>query len=228
MAAIERPEKQLASMLDRLHENGAYSDMKIVCSIDSYNVHKAIICPQSDFFRNACRLDTFAEGKIGVIDITAGLGRDSQTKLTHAPEEVDWVLDVETRTSVKLMIHYFYHHNYPERNAENAGSFLQHTRMYAMGAKYAIPGLKDLALARFSRPCDGNNTVQNLMSAAVIAYSRTQETDKRLREAIVTVFDANRRAIKDLAWVSKIVSKLPELAFELYLKSVKRELSLES
>ncbi|KAH0146209.1 hypothetical protein KCU67_g12324, partial [Aureobasidium melanogenum] len=116
MAAEDTPEKQLASMLGRLHANGAYSDLKIVCGSDTYLVHKAIVCPQSDFFRAACRPDTFAEGKTGVINISASSGRPNAFyDQPFNAEEFDWDLDVETTESVKLMIHYFYHHDYLER-----------------------------------------------------------------------------------------------------------------
>ncbi|CAD0107966.1 unnamed protein product [Aureobasidium uvarum] len=79
-----------------LSESGAYSDFKIVCGVDTYNVHRAIICPQSDFFRAACRPDTFQEGHTGVLTLPANAGRDTDAmKIPLTPDEVDWDLDVE-------------------------------------------------------------------------------------------------------------------------------------
>ena len=39
----------------RLYESGEYSDLTVVCGRDVYNVHKAIVCPRSEFFSKACR-----------------------------------------------------------------------------------------------------------------------------------------------------------------------------
>lgn len=39
----------------RLYESSAYSDLTVIYKEDVYKVHKAIICPRSDFFSNKCR-----------------------------------------------------------------------------------------------------------------------------------------------------------------------------
>jgi hypothetical protein len=94
--------------------SGAYSDFKIICGSDTYNVHKAIICPQSGFFRAACRPDTFQEGRSGIVTLPFNSGRDMDAlKAPIKADEFDWDLDVEDTSAVKLMIHYFYHHDYP-------------------------------------------------------------------------------------------------------------------
>jgi len=38
-----------------IYESGDYSDLTVICGGDVYKVHKAIICPRSDFFSKACR-----------------------------------------------------------------------------------------------------------------------------------------------------------------------------
>ncbi|CAD0030366.1 unnamed protein product [Aureobasidium pullulans] len=106
---------QLVATIAKLYESGAYSDLKIVCGQDTYNVHKAIICPQSTFFKAACRQDTFQEGQSGIIVIPATAGRNAAfCQKPIIVENFDWDLDVETTTAVKLMIHYFYHHDFFE------------------------------------------------------------------------------------------------------------------
>ncbi|KAI4721255.1 hypothetical protein E4T48_02426 [Aureobasidium sp. EXF-10727] len=222
MAPKDPPEKHFASMLDQLHENGAYSDLKIVCGADTYNVHKAIICPQSDFFRAACRPDTFEEGKTGVINLPTSSGRDSSAVLAIAPDDFDWDLDVETTTSVKLMVHYFYHHDYLERDIEGTDwrrpILTEHARMYAMGEKYGVRGLKTLALAKFtSAECFIRGDV---LTAAVIAYHGTPEADKDLREASVTRFHSFSNWMKRDETVLRFMSKTPEFAYALYLESI--------
>jgi hypothetical protein len=87
--------------------------LKIVCGSDTYNVHKATICPQSEFFRAACRPDAFQEGQTGVITLPSNPGRNmDDLKVALKVDEFDWDLDVEDTLTVKHMIHYFYHHDY--------------------------------------------------------------------------------------------------------------------
>ncbi|KAM3546351.1 hypothetical protein ARSEF1564_000839 [Beauveria bassiana] len=73
----------------RLFDEGAYSDLTIVCGDDRYRVHKAIVCPRSKFFASACN-GPFQEGESGVV---------------HLPED--------DPLAIKMMIHYFYHLDYP-------------------------------------------------------------------------------------------------------------------
>ncbi|KAK6000725.1 hypothetical protein QM012_003450 [Aureobasidium pullulans] len=142
------PRDLLVSTISNLHKSGAYSDLKIICGSDTYNVHKNIICPQSNFFRAACRPDTFKEGQTGIITLSANPGREVNAQSSPiTPDEFDWELDVENTKTVSDMIYYFYHHDYQtEENSAfrspplgehlSEGALAQHARMYAMGEKY--------------------------------------------------------------------------------------------
>ncbi|KAK8208933.1 hypothetical protein M8818_003896 [Zalaria obscura] len=55
----------------RLLESGDYSDLIIKCGVDTYNVHKAIVCTRSNFFRIACREGTFKVTKPVMVTTTA-------------------------------------------------------------------------------------------------------------------------------------------------------------
>ncbi|KAH0278762.1 hypothetical protein KCU91_g2232, partial [Aureobasidium melanogenum] len=226
-------EKQLASMLDKLHANGAYSDLKIVCGSDTYLVHKAIVCPQSDFFRAACCPDTFAEGKTGVINIPASSGRaDAFYDQPFNVEDFDWDLDVETTDSVKLMMHYFYHHDYLEGEmAESDGVVLhsdkcrkgilaEHSRMYAMGEKYGVPGLKALAIANFQKSLTALNHA-GLAAGIIIAHKSTPEADKTLRRRISFLLDLYARDYMENQEIQQIISSIPGLAYALYRECLK-------
>ncbi|KAI5211419.1 hypothetical protein AUEXF2481DRAFT_25775 [Aureobasidium subglaciale EXF-2481] len=235
------PEQKFASVIAGLHKNGAYSDLKIVCGSTTYNVHKAIVCPQSDFFRVACRPDTFREGRTGIINIPATVGRDK----THyekpiAAEEFDWDLDVETRIAIKLMIHYFYHHDYlQEETAESQppdgyrltpenfgqGILAEHARMYAMGEKYGIPGLKVLAAAKYKAL--GVRTLAGLAAAIMITFKGTVSTDKVLRTMVSYHIDILRYTHRNVPELRRTISEIPELAFELYQRALERERACE-
>ncbi|KAJ0124218.1 Uncharacterized protein HZ326_31364, partial [Fusarium oxysporum f. sp. albedinis] len=51
-----------------LLKTGDYSDLVISCGKDQYRVHKAIICPRSDFLKAACDGE-FKEAQTGTIDL---------------------------------------------------------------------------------------------------------------------------------------------------------------
>ncbi|KAI5248857.1 hypothetical protein E4T43_01049 [Aureobasidium subglaciale] len=220
------------SLLWSLQENGAYSDLKITCGSDTFNVHKNIICPQSDFFRAACRPDTFQEGKAGVIDIPAGRGRQASS-LTQpiTAEEFDWDLDVETVDTVKHMVNYFYNHEYsleaPTGDAHYdfspanlaRGRLATHAAMYAMGEKYGVPGLKDFAMDTFEQRCC--ETTAGLSSALVIAFTGTPETDTGFRESVVRSLILYPPALRDEE-VAKTIKDLPELVHRLYIELLER------
>jgi hypothetical protein len=220
------PRHLLASTISDLHKSGAYSDFKIVCGSDTYNVHKNIICPQSEFFRAACRPDTFQEGKTRVVTLPSNPGRDMDAlQAAIKANEFDWDSDVEDTTAVKLMIHYFYHHDYPSYLPTHAGHadltadnvakcvLAVHSKMYAMGDKYQIPGLKALAARNF-RPC-WLKTFAGLNTAIVIAFMSTPETDQALRMEIVDELGKHMCIAKNDV-VDKTIKELPELVYALY------------
>ncbi|KAL2166783.1 hypothetical protein VTG60DRAFT_2136 [Thermothelomyces hinnuleus] len=93
------PNNELLHSLDKLFKEGTYSDLTITCGNDEYKVHKAIICPRSSFAK-ACG-GLFQEGSTGVVSL---------------PDD-----DPQT---VRLMMHYFYHLDYP-RQREIKHGFLK-------------------------------------------------------------------------------------------------------
>lgn len=207
-----------------------------MCGSDTYLVHKNIICPQSDFFRAACRPNTFKEGQTGVINIPASSGRnDDFFTRPISIEDFDWDLDVETTKSVKLMIHYFYHHDYLEQETSpelrklvcyntkaRKGLLAEHSRMYAMGEKYGIPGLKTLAATKFRKTMTYFNHA-GLTAGIIIAYKSTPEADKQLRDVVLDGVDSYRVLYLEDAEIQQIISSIPDLAYGLFLRCARRE-----
>ncbi|KAF2440070.1 hypothetical protein P171DRAFT_368958, partial [Karstenula rhodostoma CBS 690.94] len=72
-----------------LLETGNHSDFVITCQDETFNVHKAIVCPQSDFFEKAL---TFAAGK--------------------EAEDCNVNLPSEDSAIVRLLVQYFYKADY--------------------------------------------------------------------------------------------------------------------
>ncbi|ORY17303.1 hypothetical protein BCR34DRAFT_52098 [Clohesyomyces aquaticus] len=85
----ENSHKQFIGSFKDLLVSGKYSDFTITCGEDTYSVHKAVVCPRSDFFANA--LD-FAVGKAA---------EDHKVDLPEDDPDI-----------VKLMIQYFYEAEY--------------------------------------------------------------------------------------------------------------------
>ncbi|KAI4746933.1 hypothetical protein E4T50_02702 [Aureobasidium sp. EXF-12298] len=250
ISAISDPQLYLANRLHLLHESGAYSDLTIVCGSHTYNVHKAIICPQSSFFRAACQPGRFQEGTTNVINITASSGRNKPveqvkpveptepiqpTESTEPTEsdvmpEFDWDLDVETTASVKLMIHYFYHHDYLEKEtAQTDGVTVhealldEHARMYAMGEKYGVLGLKSVALIKFCGEHNRLITEERAVTATVIAFNAVPSSDKTFRRAVLRFLYHGRHFFRDNVAIQKMILSMPEVSYGLYRLSIDYE-----
>ncbi|KEQ73158.1 hypothetical protein M436DRAFT_46012, partial [Aureobasidium namibiae CBS 147.97] len=217
-----------------LYKNGSYSDFKIVCGTDTYNVHKAIICPQSEFFRAACRPYPFQEGKTGVVTLPCNPGRDLDALAAPIkPDDFDWDMDVEDKSAVKLMVHYFYHHDYPSEfptyeghdsltpKTATKGVLAVHAKMFAMGEKYEVRGLKSVALEKYQaclpETCAGFGT------SIIIAFMGTTETeiDLGLRSAIVDSLSDSDWMVEHEA-LEKTIEEIPELVYALYRRLLER------
>ncbi|KAF5569597.1 hypothetical protein FPANT_13896, partial [Fusarium pseudoanthophilum] len=91
-AAQNAQSEALANLL----KTGKYSDLTISCGNDQYRVHKAIICPRSNFFEAAFSGE-FKEAQTGEIDL---------------PDD--------DPVAVKMMIEYLYHDTYMPPPREGA------------------------------------------------------------------------------------------------------------
>ncbi|GME38682.1 hypothetical protein GTA08_BOTSDO08693 [Neofusicoccum parvum] len=170
-----------------------YSDLEVLCKDGAtYYVHKYIVCPQSDFFRNACNPDHgFKEAQENVIDLSN-----------------------DDPALVKAVLRFFYYHDYePTTNTEPM--LLFHTKMYVMGAYYFIPGLKEHAKKKFrSLILDGSWETKEFPDAIAEIYDWTVESDKGLRDVVVRATTDNFDTLKtdqhflDVAW------SIPEFSVE--------------
>lgn len=148
----------------------------------------------------------------------------------------DWNPDAEDPRCVKLMVHYFYHLDYLEVEtakikAEPAattqfkdytlddGILIDHARMYAIGDKYGIPGLKALAKSKFEDIL--KFTCAGLVKAMRIAYVSTVDEDKGLRQLIVNKLHAYNIATSlGKPEIDENVRDLPELGYALLRKQL--------
>lgn len=95
------------------------------------------------------------------------------------------------------------------------GPLARHARMYAMGEKYGVPGLKALALVKFSPA----KTMAwcGLCTALVVAYASTPDTDQDMRNKFVELFNKFPK-VAALNTVEKTLQEIPDLVFALFRK----------
>ena len=134
------------------------------------------------------------------------------------------------------MVHFFYHMDYLEVEtakikAEPAattpfkdytlddGILIDHARIYVMGDKYGIPGLKALAKSKFEDIL--KFTCAGLVKAMRIAYVSTVDEDKGLRQLIVNKLHAYNIATSlGKPEIDENVKDLPELGYALLRKQL--------
>ncbi|RYO37466.1 hypothetical protein AA0111_g2145 [Alternaria arborescens] len=179
--AEEQAREELMGTLKSLLESDEYSDFVITCGTDTYNVHKNVVCTRAGFFKGA-------EG------FTAGQeGATAKADLSEDEPEI-----------VKLLVQYLYEGEYdvtltdmahlalpvccPDWASRTKGivasQLLVSAKMYGIGDKYDVPGLKQLALAKFSFACEKYWESQQFAPAAHYAFSTTPESDKGLRDIV--------------------------------------------
>lgn len=207
----------------------------ITCGSDSYKVHKAIVCSQSEFFRLACRNHHNAEGdfkeaKTGIVEIPC---RNINTSATE-PEDFKWNPDAEDPKCVKNMIHYLYRLDYLEVETAKIttmdiddevfdktyalaeGILIEHAKMYAMADKYGIPGLKDLALKKYEKAHE--HTSAGFANSMIVAFTSTVDSDKDLRQVIIDILHGDLVNLMEKEEINLNVKELPLLSHALLRK----------
>ncbi|KAK7551421.1 hypothetical protein BKA81DRAFT_402725 [Phyllosticta paracitricarpa] len=148
-----RPPKFMRDLL----ESGLFSDLKIRCRDGTvYNVHKNILYTQSQFFKNA-------------LNPTSNFLEAQSNTFKHENDDP---------VTVKALIEYFYCYTYIEAiEGLPGGLLLFHTQVYAIGEKYRVQGLKDLASARFKEVYDEADDFDDMDFTKVVetVYSTTPQ-----------------------------------------------------
>lgn len=148
-----------------------------------------------------------------------------------------WDLDAEDPVCVRFMIHYFYHLDYLEvetaklrkqkRDVEDfdktyalkAGMLIEHAKMYAMGDKYGVRGLKDLALKKYEEAYV--YTSAGFADSILIAYTSTIDNDKEPRNVIIKFLSVDLINLMSKPKINQNVKDLPQLSHALLRKQLK-------
>jgi hypothetical protein len=115
--------------------------------------------------------------------------------------EFDWDLDVEDTTAVKLMIHYFYHHDYPSEEPEYTrrsprgtsefaarGLLVTYSKMYAMAEKYQVPGLKLWLQENSARTSSAQRLADSALLSSSYSWAHLRETRGCARRSLTPLF----------------------------------------
>ncbi|KAL6167145.1 hypothetical protein ACJQWK_06591 [Exserohilum turcicum] len=201
----EAAKKQLMSSLKKSLASGQYSDLKITCGPDSYNVHKVIVCERAEFFARAIKFG----------------GRESNNSTIDLPKDEPAI--------IKLLIQYLYEgeydHSLPNechshiketaRFHDPAEQLVTHTKMYEIADKYNVVGLKDLVIEKFSRACEQFWYDTYFAIAAHRAYSTTPDNDRGLRDIVCKTIAQNMGALIKKPSVEALLTEFKGLARDL-------------
>ncbi|KAF5620356.1 speckle-type POZ [Fusarium sp. NRRL 25303] len=210
---------QYYGMLDKslleLYRTGLYSDLAITCQGNTYRVHKAIVCPRSSFFTAACNgnfKESF-EGMINLPDDDPIAVRDMVYYFynldldghPYIPEDGKYFEEKLSETEYgdekkQLMDRggrrFARHRRVKERVLKlraqiSPSSNLRHfAKVYALGEKYGIPGLKTIAVGKFGTLAKAYAQTEDFKFAAQEVYTSTIDQDRRLRDVVVnTVYE---------------------------------------
>lgn len=90
--------------------------------------------------------------------------------------------------------------------------------MYAIGDKYGVLGLKELAQAKFKGTCDVVWNSDEFAEAARYVYSSTLEGDKELRNIVRDTIARHSKLIHKMA-IRDMLEDHPELMYDLLKKA---------
>ncbi|KAK2123122.1 hypothetical protein NOF04DRAFT_1350382 [Fusarium oxysporum II5] len=216
--------EMLGTSLSKLYETGTYSDLIITCGNDTYQVHKAIVCPRSSFFTAACS-GKFKEGQEGKINLpdddpdafipADGNFLEEELSTTEHDDALKQFLQSQGHRfvgnrRVKGMV--------PKLAARigPSSNLCLFAKVYALGEKYGIPGLKAIALGKFEILAKGHFQTDGFRLAVQEVYASTIDHDRGLRDVVVCTVEENIGLLNDEAF--EAVVKYSDLGHDLLMK----------
>ena len=125
------------------------------------------------------------------------------------------------------MVNFFYNMDYdddiPEVTEQGNGprlSLLQlHARMFALGDRYDIPGLKDVAVKKYSSRCSVCRDPLELIESICDVYERSTASVRQLRNAACVLMRKKLPKMLDdeavTAVYEKVLSEVPEFTMDM-------------
>jgi hypothetical protein len=137
-------------------------------------------------------------------------------------------MDVESPEMVDAMINYLYHQDIRFGRQGAGAHFLQdgtlagYARMYAMGEKYGVVGLKMQAAKHLGLLL--GSMEHGILTAITIAFSGTADSDTTLRDVVVEGLHRHMSRWEDVEEIQDKLRDTPDLMYALYKHSRARVL----
>ncbi|KAG5775231.1 hypothetical protein H9Q69_012679 [Fusarium xylarioides] len=241
MASYHKKEhfEMLGKSLFKLYETEMYSDLIITCGDDIHKVHKAIVCPRSSFFTAACS-GNFKEGlesKINLPEDDPTVVREMVYYLYNLdlvghefiPEDGNFIEEELSETEYENAVirrlggHRFVGNRRVKGLVTKLGACIGppanltlFAKVYALGEKYGIPGLKIVALSKFETLAKAYAHTKDFRIAAGEVYTSTIDQDRGMRDVVVKTVEDNVALLNDGAFEALV--KNTELGHDLLMK----------
>ncbi|KAL8748954.1 MAG: hypothetical protein Q9184_007010 [Pyrenodesmia sp. 2 TL-2023] len=175
----QNDEASFSTCLQLTKDSLRASDMRVVCGVEYFEVHRAIICPQSGFFAAA---------------VSGGFMESTTGSVT---------LNEECTQTVERLMSFFYTGDYGDLTSSRSSPFyihktgstysveqrheelLLHSTMYACATRYDVGNLKKLAESNFKRLFCPTWPLKNLPALVAEVYNSTPPNDRGLRDSIL-------------------------------------------
>ncbi|KAK5696414.1 hypothetical protein LTR17_024215 [Elasticomyces elasticus] len=127
-----------------LFRTSKYSDLTVTCGGLEWNVHKSIICTQSDFFAKACDGSFRVRGKIES-DVKSRI-----LTIKQEAKEARIDLSSDDHRAVAALLYFFYHGDYcaADTHSEDCSPLMLHVKLYVMADKYFSERLRQVSLSK--------------------------------------------------------------------------------
>lgn len=184
---------EICSHTSRAFESGEYHDAIVRCDTREWKVHRVILGASSNYFHIAFA-DKF---KVRLFDPTLA------HTLTIAQEGVSCEIELkeDDPAMVEEMLRFLYTSDYKADSGEDYQLSIN-AKMYAMGEKYSINSLKDLAKAKFSKCLTPGQDLEEFfdifLEAVDLVYTTTPASDRGLRDCLTPILAAHKETLRKL------------------------------
>lgn len=196
----------------QLFASGNYSDVRITCGKKTWNLHRSVLCTQSEFFAKACN-------KVRSRSV------DFSTKTLICAQDAkasDIDLSEHDVMVVGAMLYFFYHGDYITRShtSKTLSATMLHAKLYIIGDKYSIDHLQREALHKLKYEISNSWASDDFADAIAEIYASTTAKvagrDHELRQVVVEVAKEHAAAFfsndHQYARFKVVVSSTPEFA----------------
>lgn len=115
------------------------------------------------------------------------------------------------------MFVFLYNHTYGASISSNdQNNICLYAKVYAIGDKYGIPSLKEVALAKFQKTAELAWSVDEFCIAVRIAFTTTMDEDRGLRNIVVRVLKERTRDVAENATMERTTRDIDGLAYSLW------------